>query len=205
MMLKIWFPHVARQRTVSLTQTITPRLSSHWCQNQLHMPVKVSGYQMLAELNLFTIGLRRSHHMQSVMSLSPLQVLFIAVIFVCSFALQKRKLAWSEPGLSGSEPPRQKPRQPGQHESCQPALSRDPTSTCLHGGSKRQRAPWGAYVEQPGGPGFRDSTLGDRPSCPRSVKGTQQLDESPLSTCDHPVTQDNSVSSSAAITNRGSP
>ncbi|CAM9121251.1 unnamed protein product [Lampetra planeri] len=153
MMLKIWFPHVARQRTVSLTQTITPRLTSHWCQNQLHMPVK------------------------------------------------KRKLAWSEPDHSGTEPPRQKPRQPGKHESCQPALSLDPTSTCLHGGSKRQRAPWGAYVEQPERPGFRDSTLGSRPSCPR----TQQLDKSPLSTCDHPVTQDNSVSSSAAITTRGSP
>ncbi|XP_053190338.1 circadian associated repressor of transcription a [Scomber japonicus] len=38
MMLKIWFPQVALQPT--LTQTITPRLLPRWRQNQLHMPVK---------------------------------------------------------------------------------------------------------------------------------------------------------------------
>ncbi|KAM7384467.1 hypothetical protein PAMA_011692 [Pampus argenteus] len=40
MMLKIWFPQVALQPTVKLTQTITPRRLPRWCQNQLHMPVK---------------------------------------------------------------------------------------------------------------------------------------------------------------------
>lgn len=42
MMLKMWFPHVARQPVDAPTQTITPQLPQHWCQNQLHMPVKVS-------------------------------------------------------------------------------------------------------------------------------------------------------------------
>ncbi|KAK9526691.1 hypothetical protein VZT92_015376 [Zoarces viviparus] len=40
MMLKIWFPRVAFQSTVKPSQTSTPSLRPHWCQNQLHMPVK---------------------------------------------------------------------------------------------------------------------------------------------------------------------
>ncbi|XP_054462136.1 circadian associated repressor of transcription a [Anoplopoma fimbria] len=40
MMLKIWFPRVAFQSTDIPSQTTTPSRRPHWCQNQLHMPVK---------------------------------------------------------------------------------------------------------------------------------------------------------------------
>uniref|UniRef100_UPI0037E7D922 circadian associated repressor of transcription a n=1 Tax=Semicossyphus pulcher TaxID=241346 RepID=UPI0037E7D922 len=40
MMLKIWFPRVAFQSTDTANKTTTPRLTPHWRQNQLHMPVK---------------------------------------------------------------------------------------------------------------------------------------------------------------------
>ncbi|XP_034400569.1 circadian associated repressor of transcription a [Cyclopterus lumpus] len=40
MMLKIWFPRVAYQSTDIPSETTTPRVRPHWCQNQLHMPVK---------------------------------------------------------------------------------------------------------------------------------------------------------------------
>ncbi|XP_053718388.1 circadian associated repressor of transcription a isoform X1 [Synchiropus splendidus] len=41
MMLKMWFPHVAAfQSTCAKSQTPTPRITPHWQQNQLHMPVK---------------------------------------------------------------------------------------------------------------------------------------------------------------------
>ncbi|TNN43600.1 Circadian-associated transcriptional repressor [Liparis tanakae] len=39
-MLKIWFPRVAYQSTDIPSQTTAPRVRPHWCQNQLHMPVK---------------------------------------------------------------------------------------------------------------------------------------------------------------------
>uniref|UniRef100_A0A665WVG3 Circadian-associated transcriptional repressor-like n=1 Tax=Echeneis naucrates TaxID=173247 RepID=A0A665WVG3_ECHNA len=39
-MLKMWFPQVAFQSIVTPNQAITPQLQLHWCQNQLHMPVK---------------------------------------------------------------------------------------------------------------------------------------------------------------------
>ncbi|XP_061520767.1 circadian associated repressor of transcription a [Phycodurus eques] len=39
-MLKLWFPQVAPQPAVTLAQTFTPRLITHWRQNQLSMPVK---------------------------------------------------------------------------------------------------------------------------------------------------------------------
>ncbi|KAG7225495.1 hypothetical protein INR49_027490 [Caranx melampygus] len=42
MMLKMWFPQVAFRPVDTPTQTITTQLPQHWCQNQLHMPVKVS-------------------------------------------------------------------------------------------------------------------------------------------------------------------
>ncbi|XP_068431596.1 circadian associated repressor of transcription a [Clinocottus analis] len=40
MMLKIWFPRVAFQSTDIPSQMTAPRVRPHWCQNQLHMPVK---------------------------------------------------------------------------------------------------------------------------------------------------------------------
>ncbi|KAM9838228.1 regulation of nuclear pre-mRNA domain-containing protein 2a [Aulostomus maculatus] len=40
-MLKLWFPHVALEPRVTVIQSITPRMSPHWCQSQRHMPVKV--------------------------------------------------------------------------------------------------------------------------------------------------------------------
>uniref|UniRef100_A0A3B4V6I7 Circadian associated repressor of transcription a n=1 Tax=Seriola dumerili TaxID=41447 RepID=A0A3B4V6I7_SERDU len=40
MMLKMWFPQVAFQSIDTPKQTITPQLRPHWCQSQLHMPVK---------------------------------------------------------------------------------------------------------------------------------------------------------------------
>ncbi|XP_037329401.1 circadian associated repressor of transcription a [Pungitius pungitius] len=39
-MLKIWFPRVVFQSTHIPIHTTTPSLRPHWCQNQLHMPVK---------------------------------------------------------------------------------------------------------------------------------------------------------------------
>ncbi|XP_077364105.1 circadian associated repressor of transcription a [Festucalex cinctus] len=39
-MLKLWFPQVAPRPTVTLAQTFTPKLITHWRQNQLSMPVK---------------------------------------------------------------------------------------------------------------------------------------------------------------------
>uniref|UniRef100_A0A4W6F9C4 Circadian associated repressor of transcription a n=1 Tax=Lates calcarifer TaxID=8187 RepID=A0A4W6F9C4_LATCA len=40
MMLKMWFPQVAYRPIDTPIQTVTPQLSPHWHQNQLHMPVK---------------------------------------------------------------------------------------------------------------------------------------------------------------------
>ncbi|XP_077405709.1 circadian associated repressor of transcription a [Vanacampus margaritifer] len=39
-MLKLWFPQVTPRPTVTLAQTFTPKLMTHWRQNQLSMPVK---------------------------------------------------------------------------------------------------------------------------------------------------------------------
>ncbi|KAM8840867.1 circadian associated repressor of transcription a isoform 1-T2 [Spinachia spinachia] len=39
-MLKIWFPRIVFQSTHIPIHTTTPSLRPHWCQNQLHMPVK---------------------------------------------------------------------------------------------------------------------------------------------------------------------
>lgn len=42
MLLKMWFPQKAFTSTDTPNKTTTPRVASHWRQNQLHMPVKVS-------------------------------------------------------------------------------------------------------------------------------------------------------------------
>ncbi|XP_037120656.1 circadian associated repressor of transcription a [Syngnathus acus] len=39
-MLKLWFPQVALHPTVTLAQSFPPKQITHWCQNQLSMPVK---------------------------------------------------------------------------------------------------------------------------------------------------------------------
>ncbi|XP_029938063.1 circadian associated repressor of transcription a [Salarias fasciatus] len=39
-LLKMWFPLVAFKTSGISSQANTPELSTHWCKNQLHMPVK---------------------------------------------------------------------------------------------------------------------------------------------------------------------
>ncbi|KAM7373358.1 hypothetical protein PAMP_008216 [Pampus punctatissimus] len=62
MMLKIWFPQVALQPTVKLTQTITPRRLPRWCQNQLHMPVKKRKLTWTEPDDTDTIPSMNKHH-----------------------------------------------------------------------------------------------------------------------------------------------
>ncbi|XP_029370223.1 circadian associated repressor of transcription a [Echeneis naucrates] len=58
-MLKMWFPQVAFQSIVTPNQAITPQLQLHWCQNQLHMPVKK---RKLSWSNLHHAGKDLSEH-----------------------------------------------------------------------------------------------------------------------------------------------
>lgn len=41
-MLKVWFPPMASKPAATAAQSAAPILRSRWCQNQLHIPVKVS-------------------------------------------------------------------------------------------------------------------------------------------------------------------
>lgn len=40
MLLKMWFPREAFTSTNTPNKTTTPRVATHWSQNQLHIPVK---------------------------------------------------------------------------------------------------------------------------------------------------------------------
>lgn len=160
MMLKIWFPQVAVQPTVTLTQTMTPRLLPRWRQNQLHMPVK------------------------------------------------KRKLNWTEPDDTGTDPPRHTHHQHGTHGSCEAETSLD--ITCLPGAPKKQKTPKEGTAEPPvacwaARHEFTESTgTLRRPSyfCSKKEnKNSKQPEIDPPSPCASlTATQDSSVSTSAAIT-----
>ncbi|KAG7499962.1 circadian-associated transcriptional repressor-like [Solea senegalensis] len=61
-MLKVWFPHLAFQSIDKPKQTITPQLPPHWCQNQLHMPVKKRKLSCLDFEPAVKIPNRHKHH-----------------------------------------------------------------------------------------------------------------------------------------------
>ncbi|XP_071355957.1 circadian associated repressor of transcription a [Trachinotus anak] len=60
MMLKMWFPRVAFQSID--TPTITPQLPPHWCQSQLHMPVKKRKLSWSNPHHAGEVSTKRKHH-----------------------------------------------------------------------------------------------------------------------------------------------
>lgn len=62
MMLKLWFPHLAFQSIYVPNQTIIPQLPPHWCQSQLHMPVKKRKLSCLDLDQAGKIPIKRKHH-----------------------------------------------------------------------------------------------------------------------------------------------
>lgn len=61
-LLKMWFPRVAFKPTDTPKQTATPRLTPHWRQNQLHMPVKKRKLSWSDPAYAGQVPTKRNHH-----------------------------------------------------------------------------------------------------------------------------------------------
>ncbi|XP_040045037.2 circadian associated repressor of transcription a [Gasterosteus aculeatus] len=61
-MLKIWFPQVVCQSTHIPIHTTTPSLRPHWCQNQLHMPVKKRKLSWSDQNDHSKVPTKQKHH-----------------------------------------------------------------------------------------------------------------------------------------------
>ncbi|CAJ1083289.1 uncharacterized protein LOC117827561 [Xyrichtys novacula] len=60
-MLKIWFPQVAFRSTHTSSQKTTPRISTHWRKNQLHIPVKKRKMSWLDPDNSGTVLIKNKY------------------------------------------------------------------------------------------------------------------------------------------------